>query len=100
MWRLVRALSVEKLVAVCWFEGQYTVDKLRGAGERGEGGDVLTRLQQRPYTRHLARRILALMAEADLAVMVRVSRNWRIFLRKELKPQLFCRIRHLQIVEM
>ena len=75
------------------------MERLRDDKDRYQELDILTRLEQRTYTRHLARRILSLMTEADMMVMVRVSRNWRVFLMKELKPQLFCKIRHLQIVE-
>ena len=84
---------------VCWFESQYRVERLRDNSDRGQEVDIMTRLERRTYTRHLARRILSLMTEEDMMVMVRVSRNWRIFLMKELRPQIFCKIRHLQIVE-
>ena len=84
---------------VCWFESQYRVERLRDDSERDQEVDILTRLERRTYTRHLARRILSLMTEEDMMVMVRVSRNWRVFLMKELRPQIFCKIRHLQIVE-
>ena len=84
---------------VCWFESQYRVERLRDDRDRGQEVDIITRLERRTYTRHLARRILSLMTEEDMMVMVRVSRNWRIFLMKELRPQIFCKIRHLQIVE-
>ena len=75
------------------------MERLRDARDRDQEVDIFSRLERRPYTRHLARRILSMMTEEDMMVMVRVSRNWRIFLMKELKPQLFCKIRHLQIVE-
>ena len=84
---------------VCWFESQYRVERLRDDSDRDQEVDIMTRLERRTYTRHLARRILSLMTEEDMMVMVRVSRNWRIFLMKELRPQIFCKIRHLQIVE-
>ena len=87
------------LHAVCWFESQYKDERLRDNKNRDQEVDIVTRLEKRTYTRHLARRILSLMTEEDMMVMVKVSRNWRIFLMKELKPELFCKIRHLQIVE-
>ena len=59
----------------------------------------VSRLEGRVFTRHLARIILSFMTEKDLAVMMKVSRDWRRFLMRELKPALFCRIRNLEIVE-
>ena len=61
---------------------------------------VLQSGQVRVFTRHLARIILSFLTEKDLVVMMKVSREWRRFLMRELRPALFCRIRNLQIVEL
>ena len=68
--------------------------------DRGQERDILSRLEERVFTRHLARIILSFLTEKDLAVMMKVSSGWRRFLMRELRPALFCRIRNLQIVEM
>ena len=67
--------------------------------DRGQELDILSRLEGRVFTRHLARIILSFLTEKDLAVMMKVSSDWRRFLMRELRPALFCRIRNLEIVE-
>jgi len=84
---------------VCWFSGDHKLERLVSDKERGQDRDILSRLEGRVFTRHLARIILSFMMEKDLAVMMKVSRVWRRFLMRELKPALFCRIRNLEIVE-
>ena len=85
---------------VCWFGGDYKPDKLpRDSHRQEEGLDILSRLEVKVYTRHLARLVLSFMTEAELSVMTRVSTQWRRLLRRELRPTLFSRIRNLQIVE-
>ena len=87
---------------VCWFDSQYKVSNLKSDKERSVDNltvDILTKLERKTFTRHLARKILGYMKEEDLVIMVTVSRNWRIFLMRELRPRIFCKIRHLQIVE-
>merc|ERR1712083_882745 len=46
---------------VCWFESQYKDERLRDNKNRDQEVDIVTRLEKRTYTRHLARRILSLM---------------------------------------
>ena len=84
---------------VCWFSGDHKLERLVSDRERGQDRDILSRLEGRVFTRHLARIILSFMTEKDLAVMMKVSREWRRFLMRELRPALFCRIRNLEIVE-
>ena len=90
------------LFLVCWFENGYKSDQLQLDVARDvDQVDILTRLERRTFTRHLARYILSMVTEQDLVVMAMVSRSWRVFLMRELRsqPQLFSKIRHLQIVE-
>jgi len=84
---------------VCWFGREHRLETLPLDSERPQDLDILSRLEVRVYTRHLARLVLSFMTEKDLSVMLRVSRQWRRFLTRELRPALFCRIRNLQIVE-
>ena len=87
------------LCSVCWFSGDHRLERLPSDRERGQELDILSRLEGRVFTRHLARTILSFMTEKDLAVMMKVSAEWRRFLMRELNPALFSRIRNLQIVE-
>ena len=84
---------------VCWFSGDHKLERLVSDRDRGQELDILSRLEGRVFTRHLARIILSFLTEKDLVVMMKVSRGWRRFLMRELRPDLFCRIRNLQIVD-
>ena len=87
-----------KDLPVCWLDPGQTKVKHRWDKERDKQIDLVTRLSTRPFTRHLARYLLTFMKEKDMAVMVRVSRQWRVFLLRELKPAVFSRIRNLEII--
>ena len=84
---------------MCWFGKEYRFEALPWDSQRAHSLDILSRLEVRVYTRQLARLVLSFMTEKDLGVMMRVSRQWRKFLMRELRPGLLCRIRNLQIVE-
>ena len=89
-----------KDMPVCWLDQVQVKARLKPDKERSQQLDIISRLQVRPYTRHLARHILTFMREEDMATMSKVSRNWRVFLLRELKPSLFSRIRNLEIIEI
>ena len=61
--------------------------------------DILSRLENKAYTRHLLRIILTYLTLEDMVSMVRVSRVWRIMIMREVRPPLLNKIRHLHIVE-
>ena len=89
-----------KDLAVCWLDTGQIKARHKPDKERSHQLDILSRLQVRTFTRHLARHILTFLREEDMATMTKVSRNWRVFLLRELKPGVFSRIRNLQIVEI
>ena len=88
-----------KDMVVCWLDQAQVKARQKPDKQRSQNLDIISRLQVRPYTRHLARYILTYMREEDMAIMTKVSRNWRVFLLRELKPSVFSRIRNLEIVE-
>ena len=89
-----------KDMLVCWLDQGQVKARQKPEKERSQHLDIISRLQVRPFTRHLARHILTFMREEDMATMSKVSRNWRVFLLRELKPTLFSRIRNLEIIEI
>ena len=89
-----------KDMLVCWLDQGQVKARQKPDKERSQHLDIISRLQVRPFTRHLARHILTFMREEDMATMSKVSRNWRVFLLRELKPTLFSRIRNLEIIEI
>ena len=89
-----------KDLPVCWLDQGQVKARHKPDKERSHQMDIITRLQVRPFTRHLARHILTFMREEDMATMSKVSRNWRVFLLRELKPAVFSRIRNLEIIEI
>eukprot|EP00092_Neocalanus_flemingeri_P063651 GFUD01077060.1.p1 GENE.GFUD01077060.1~~GFUD01077060.1.p1 ORF type:complete len:208 (+),score=70.62 GFUD01077060.1:30-653(+) len=89
-----------KDLPVCWLDQGQVKARQKSDKERSMQMDIITRLQVRPFTRHLARHILTFMREEDMSTMSKVSRNWRVFLLRELKPGVFSRIRNLEIIEV
>ena len=60
-----------KDMPVCWLDQAQVKSRQKPDKQRSQHLDIISRLQVRPYTRHLARYILTYMREEDMAVRPR-----------------------------